>query len=401
MYDNQLNTPKNELAHRIHRLQKQLVKSGIDAAIILQNADLYYFAGTIQQANLYVPAEGTPLLLVKKNVQRARAESDLENIVPFGSPREIPGLLKQNGHEMPQRVGMELDVLPVNLFSVYRKVFDAAGFEDISNPIRMIRAVKSKYEIDIIKKASQLADRVSAEVPNLLEEGLTEIEFAGRVEAYARSLGHQGIVRMRLFGSELFYGHIMSGPSAAVPSYLASPTGGPSTSPAIAQGPGFRKIGRHEPILVDYVFAHRGYIADHTRIYSLGKVPEKMARAHRAMLNLQEKIKTMAKPGITGGMLYDAALETAEKEGFADHFMGGDDQRVRFIGHGVGLELDEFPFLAKGQDLELAAGMVVALEPKLVYPGIGAVGIENTHLVTEEGLEQLTRYNENIIVIDR
>jgi Xaa-Pro aminopeptidase len=228
---------------------------------------------------------------------------------------------------------------------------------------------------------------------------MTEIELAGRVEAEARRMGHQGIVRMRLWGSELFYGHLLAGPSGGVPSYLASPTGGPGVSPAVAQGAGFRRIRRHEPILVDYVFAYRGYLSDHARIFSIGALPEELAQAHAAMLKLQKRIMQMATPGTASGAVYDFALEQAERAGYGRHFMGVGAERIRFVGHGVGLELDEFPFLNAGQRLQLQAGMVIALEPKLVFPGKGVVGIENTHLVTPDGLEPLGRFPDEVCLI--
>ena len=236
-------------------------------------------------------------------------------------------------------------------------------------------------------------------MPELLREGMSEIELAGRVEARARALGHQGIVRMRMWGSELFYGHLMAGPSAAVPSFLASPTGGSGVGPAVAQGPSMRPIRRHEPILVDYVFVFNGYLADHTRIFSLGRLPADLERAHAAMLVLQAEVKAATRPGVPSGHLYQVALESAARQGYAAFFMGADERRVRFVGHGIGLELDEFPFLAQGQELPLQAGMVFALEPKLVFPGRGVVGIENTHLVTAGGVEQLTRLDEEIMVV--
>jgi Xaa-Pro aminopeptidase len=204
---------------------------------------------------------------------------------------------------------------------------------------------------------------------------------------------------MRLWGAEMFYGHLMAGPAAAVPSYLASPTGGAAVSAAVAQGPSFRKIRRNEPVLLDYVFAWQGYISDHTRVYTLGQPPPDLVDAHAHMLDLQEKIKVMATPGTKAGDLYAAAVEIAADKGVGDHFMGAGPDRVRFIGHGIGLELDEFPFLAKGQKMELEAGMVVALEPKLIFPGKGVVGIENTHVVTENGLEQLTHAEQQIISV--
>ena len=197
----------------------------------------------------------------------------------------------------------------------------------------------------------------------------------------------------------MFYGHLMAGPAAAVPSYLASPTGGAAVSAAVAQGPSFRKIRRNEPILLDYVFAWKGYISDHTRVYAIGRLPQALVDAHAHMLDLQEQIKTMATPGTAAGDLYTAAVEMAARKGVGDHFMGAGADRIRFIGHGVGLELDEFPFLANGQTTELQEGMVIALEPKLIFPGKGVVGIENTHVVTQSGLDQLTHAEQQIVSV--
>ena len=200
---------------------------------------------------------------------------------------------------------------------------------------------------------------------------MTELELAGQVEAYARKLGHQGIVRMRMWGGELFYGHLMAGPSAAVPSYMASPTGGSAVNPAVAQGAGFSPLKQNEPILLDYVFALNGYISDHTRIFAIKGLPDDLLAAHAAMIELQGMLKEAAKPGTRCGYLYDMAMELAAGRGYRDNFMGSGERRIRFIGHGVGLELDEFPVIAKGQQMKLETGMVVALEPKLIFSGKG------------------------------
>jgi Xaa-Pro aminopeptidase len=400
MYDKNLNTPKPELDHRIYKLQDCLNRHDIDAALILQRVDLFYFSGTFQQGSLYVPAEGDPILMVHKSTERARAESGIDNIVHLESPREIPVILKAHGRPLPRKLGLELDVLPTNMFFNYRRLFPGADLVDLSQPIRLIRAVKSNYEIDIMRRAAELSDQIAGHVPNILREGMSELELAGKVEAEARRLGHQGVIRMRLWGGEMFYGHLMSGPTAAAPSYLASPTGGVGTGPAIAQGPGYRTIQRHEPVLVDYVFAYNGYLSDHTRIFALGSLPQKLVDAQAAMLEVQEMIKKSSKPGSTSGSIYELAIAKAAELGYADHFMGAAGrERIRFVGHGIGLEVDEFPFLAAGQNLPLQEGMTIALEPKLIFPGEGVVGIENTHVVTENGLEQLGRYPEEIVII--
>ncbi len=399
MQNEQNLTPLNELRSRLAKLQENLIKNSFDGALIIQNADLFYFSGTSQQGQLYVPAEGEPVLMVRKDFDRARAESALPNVVSFSSPKQIPGILKDFGIGIPETLGMEFDVLPTTQYFSYAKLFKKTRLLDISPEIRIIRAVKSPYEIEIIRKAAVLSDRLAESVPSLLKEGITEIELAGLIEANARKWGHQGIIRMRLFGAELFYGHVMAGANAAVPSYLSSPTGGAGLNPAVAQGSSMRPIGRNEPVLVDLVFALDGYCSDHTRIFSIGPLPDDLVAAQRAMLEVQEAVKKAATPGTMAGDLYEIAVSRADSAGLSDYFMGVGEHRIRFVGHGVGLELDEFPFLAKGQKMPLEKGMIIALEPKVIIPGKGVVGIENTHVVTENGLEQLGKFREDIIVV--
>ena len=382
------NTPLPELSARIGQLQRHLMASGRDGALIVQKTDLFYFSGTSQQGWLYVPAQGKPVLMIFKECERAFAESSLEEKVSLAGLKKIPEIIADYGYPSPLVLGMELDVLPVNLYFQYLGVFKNSRIVDISHEIRLIRAVKSAYEIKKMRAAATLADKVAARVPDLLAVGKTEVALAGEVESYARSLGHQGIVRMRMWGSELFYGHILSGDAGAVPSYLASPTGGTGVSGAVGQGAGFRKIGRGEPVLVDYVFAMDGYLADHARIFSIGPLPEKLQRAHEAMLAIQEEMKGLLKAGAVAGEMYELMVTLAARHGYQDNFMGAGERRIRFTGHGVGLELDEYPFIAKGQQLTLQAGMVIALEPKTIFPGSGVVGIENTHLMFHLGEPQ-------------
>jgi Xaa-Pro aminopeptidase len=399
MFNTDANVPPAEIHGRIGRLQAALQEQQADGALILQNSDLYYFSGTIQQSHLYVPAEGKPLLMTRKSLDRARAESPIADIIPLGSPKKIPGILRDHGLPVPRRMGLELDVLPVNLFRTYELIFEGPDIIDISPTIRTLRAAKSAYEISVISQAAELSDQVAAYVQEVLRAGMTELELAGLVEARARKLGHQGIVRMRLFGGEMFYGHLLCGASAAVPSYMASPTGGAAANPAVAQGAGFGAIAPEEPVLLDYVFALNGYISDHTRIFALDSLPDDLMAAHEAMLHIQSEIKSAARPGVPAGRLYDLGVQLAQEAGYGDYFMGAESNRITFIGHGVGLELDEFPFLAKGQEMPLKEHMVIAVEPKLIFPGRGVVGIENTHVVTKNGLQQLGEYPDAITII--
>ncbi|MFO8048801.1 MAG: Xaa-Pro peptidase family protein [Desulfosudaceae bacterium] len=387
-------TPASEITARIEGLQQRLAAEDIAAALIMQNTDLFYYSGTAQQAYLYVPAAGEPVLLVKKDLERARAESALADIRPLKSIRQIPAAIGAS----PGRLGLELDVISANIYLDLAALFEKSELVDVSPLIRLQRAVKSAHELGIIRAAADLSDRLAAFVPSVLTAGMTELEFNAAVEAEARRLGHQGMMRMRLWGAELFYGHLMSGASAAVPSYLASPTGGPGTSPAFPQGVGYGRVQAGQPVLVDMAFAFQGYISDHTRIFAIDHIDDDLVEAQEAMLAVQGLIQEAGRPGAVTGDLYQMAVDKAADLGYADNFMGAGENRIRFVGHGVGLELDEFPFLAKGQTLALEENMVVALEPKLIFPGRGVVGIENTHQVTPDGMWPLGRYPETITI---
>jgi len=399
MDDIQSNIPLVESQARLTKLQEALAAREMDGALIVQKTDLFYFSGTSQQGWLYVPVEGKPLLMIFKEYDRACEDSPLADIISLVSNKKIPECLASFGYAPPVSLGMELDVLPANLYFQYNSIFKGSQVLDISTEIRLVRAVKSPYEIEKIRLATSFSDQVATRVLELLRPGKTEVELAGELEGYARSLGHQGIVRMRMWGSELFYGHLMSGSDAAVPSYLASPTGGKGVSSLVGQGAGFKKIQANEPVLVDYVFALDGYISDHARIFAIGGLSDDLLAAHEAMLEIQEAVKVEAKPGVLSGELYDFMISLAASKGYEDHFMGVGDRRIRFTGHGVGLELDEFPFIAKGQRLPLEEGMIIALEPKTIFPGKGVVGIENTHLVTENGLESLTKFPDQVAIV--
>jgi len=390
-------TPREELAQRTLRLQNLLRGKGIDGALIVQNADLFYFAGVVQRAHLFIPAEGKPLLLVKKSYARAGQESTLENVVPLDNPRELPAALASHGCGRPACLGLELDVLPVNEYLRYQKMFPTAKIVDVSPLIRQVRMVKSAYELELLKNAAALGREMFSRVREVLREGMTEVELAGQLEAFYRRHGHQGYVRTRSFNMELVYGHLLAGESCAVPSFLDSPTGGSGLNPSFPQGSGFRAIRRDEPVLIDYVAVLDGYMVDQARIFCLGRLPDKLVRAHRAALEIQELLKEKGRPGAICGELYDLAVGVAEKYGLAEYFMGYPEP-VSFVGHGVGIELDELPVIARGFPAPLEEGMVLALEPKFVFPE-GAVGVENTFVVTPHGLETLTVFEEEIIYL--
>lgn len=393
-------TPTEELEFRIKKLQRLMAGAGLDAVILLQNADLFYFTGTIQSGNLYIPASGDALYMVRKEFSRARMESGLKEVIPFASMKDIPALLAEYGYPLPASIGMELDVLPVNFFERYRKAFPSARFTDATPLIRRVRMVKSKYEIHILQDAANQVDKINRRAREVIREGMTDLELAAELEFTARKEGHQGLIRMRAFNGEMMYAHVFSGTDTAVPAYLDTPLGGLGLSPAFGQGASWKKIERNEPIIVDFAGCCDGYLVDQTRIFAIDGISDRLKKAYDDMLKVQERMVTLAVEGTTWSHIYDSCHALAVELGYADSFMGSIGARVSFIGHGTGVEIDEYPFLAKGfEDMTLEPGMVFAFEPKVVFPGEGAVGIENTFYLSYEGLKRLTFSPEDLLIL--
>ena len=393
-------TPRSELDNRIARLQAKLVAANdAEAVFLLQAADLFYFAGTVQDAWLVIPREGGALMLVRRSLERAQAESALEHILPLGNPREIPKLLAAHGLGGLKRVGLEFDVLPVQQYARVGRLFPTMQFVDASQVIREVRMRKSPYEVERIRRAALIQDRMAAKVRAVLTPGMTELELAAEIEAEARRQGHQGLIRARRFNLDCFYGHLLSGENGAVPSWMDSPTGGTGLSPAFGTGLGVRRIQANEPIMLDYAGAVDGYHSDQARVFCLGPLPEDMVKGHAACIAILEEVLACLRPGATAGEVFARAKATADQLGYADRFMNTGPAQVAFVGHGVGVELDEIPYLAANSDVRIEAGMVLAVEPKIVFPGRGIVGVEDTVLVTTDEPEVLTTTPRELVIL--
>jgi len=388
--------PGSELETRLDRLRRATAEMGLEGALLHGVTSLVYFAGTAQQAHLWVPVEGDPTLLVRRVLERARAESALDRVQPLGSLRELPGRLAG-----ARRVGMELDVMPVSLFARYRAVLPGLEAADVGPATRSIRAVKSPWELERIRASGVAADAVVGEVRDALHEGMTELELSIVAEGAERRAGFQGMLRWRATaGFECPWVHVLAGGSALAFSFADTPFGGEGVTPAAPYGAGHRRIGRGVPVCLDFALARDGYIHDLTRTLSVGPLPDHLRRAHDVCVEVLDTIRTEARPGVTGDHLWRRSLEVVDAAGLADHFMGWGEDRARFVGHGVGLELDELPVLAPRQTAALEPGHVIAVEPKLFFPGEGAVGVESTLAIHPDRVETVTITPEELMVVE-
>jgi Xaa-Pro dipeptidase len=387
-------TPKEEIQARITGLRSQIEKAGLDAALFHYKIDYYYLSGTMQDGFLFMPREGEPVLLIKRELARARRESPLEHIVPLDSMRDIVPYVRGM-----KKVGLQLDVLPYNTAVAYRELLSGIELANSSPLTKALRRKKSAFEITLMQKAASIAKKVYAKVPELLREGMREIELGGLLEAYAKPLGHEGLLRMRSLNYEAYTWHILSGRTGSIVSQIDSPMGGLGLSPAFPVGASMKKMRKGEPILVDFGVTYYGYHADLTRMYALGRMPEEFVTAYGISRDIHYRVLDRATKGATAGELFRYSQELADASGFSRYYLGYGTHKVKFLGHGIGIELSEFPYLAPHHDYPLEEGMTLAIEPKFVMPKRGATGIENTVLIEKDGYRILTDVKESITIV--
>ena len=391
-------TPPEEIRTRIERLQSYLKREKVESCLILQNVDLFYFSGTIQRSYLFIPNQGESLLMVQKDFDRARKESPVKNIVPIERPKAISPLLKKEGGL--KRIGLECDILPVNQFRQLEKMFPQSEFVDISKAIKQVRMIKSPYEINQLRRSAKVLDEVFEYAKRVLKPGVTEIEAESHLIELGRLRGHQGLTRMRAWNQDMVNACVLSGDSGSVRTHLDVSVIGPGISPAFPQGSSYNLIERDVPIQIDFSIAYNGYITDGARTYVVGNLPQKLKDAYKVVLEIRDEMEKVAKPGLPCSDLYHRSSQIVKKRGLEDYFIGTRKNQAPFVGHGIGLEIDELPLLARGFSQPLETGMIFAFEPKFIFPDTGAVALEDDYVVNEDGVEKLTHSNDRIIVID-
>ncbi|MCK8824967.1 M24 family metallopeptidase [Fuchsiella alkaliacetigena] len=391
--------PETELNNRIEKFQEKLSNKEVDLAVIIENADLFYFSGTIQAEYLFIPQQGQPLLLVRQGLDRASKESNLEKIITFKSSKEIPEILKKQEIKLPQNLGLELDVVAYEEAAKLQNICQADSLSSITTLIRQVKMIKSEYEIKKIKRAADKLKGIPNLVADKLKSGFSELELSALIEQYLRQKGHAGLIRMRGLNNEIPMGICVAGANAKLPIKTDAPFGGAGVHSSLGIGASKQKIPTGKTILIDYLGHHQGYYADQTRLAIIGEPNAYLKKTYQQMMEMESRLSKYLTPDYSWQTLYTKGVELATEFEVEEYFMGHGENKAQYVGHGIGLELNEFPFLAKGLDFPLKPGMVVALEPKLLVPEIGVIGIENTYLVTEDKPEKLTTAPEELIVI--
>ena len=380
-----------ELKQRRDNIRSLMAKQGIDAAIITCNVNLIYTFGQVVSGYLYLPLNAPAHLFIKRpNTLKGVYIHDIRK------PEQLPELIQSYGLPLPNTLMLEGDELS---FVEYQRLASCFPESKVlpcgTSIIRQARSIKTALEIELFHRSGIAHDKAYSHIPEVYRSGMTDRELSIEIEKLMRQEGCLGIFRVFGRSMEIFMGSLLAGSNAATPSPYDFALGGKGIDPSLPGGLNGTLLKEGECFMVDMGGNFFGYMSDMSRVYAVGKLPQEAYDAHQVCLDIQNAIAKKAKPGVTCEELYNLAIEKVTNAGFADYFMGV-GQKAKFIGHGVGLEINEAPVLAPRMKQSLEKGMVFALEPKIVLPNIGPVGIENTWVVTANGLEKLTNAPESI-----
>jgi len=390
-------TPKEEIAARIDKLRKGMMEKGIELAVILQNVDIFYFTGTLQRGVLVVSADKGPEFFVEKSIYRAGLETPLD-VIPVRRDKEVKDILIEK-NMLHGRCAMELDVVPVAICERWKSLLGKDRMEDLSQIIRDVRLIKSEFEVAQFRKSGEIVERVFEKAKDIIKEGMREIDIEAELVAEGRRRGHQGFLRMRGLNQEMMNLYVTHGYSTTIPSGADVPISGIGVTHAIGQGASVNVVKRGIPIIVDYGGGYNGYITDETRAYAVGPLKDLFQKPFEVARDIINETIQIAREGADATEVFGKAMDRVRAAGLEEHFMGHGEGQVSFIGHGLGLEINELPVITPRHRMILREGMVFAFEPKFIFPGEGAIGIEVDFVVRKNGLERLTKTPLDIVYV--
>lgn len=383
---------KKDIQNRITKLQSILKSMNVDACVVSTPVNVFYLSGIVYNGYLYVPQDGEVYHFVKRPIS-----NQLENIVYIHKPELITQQLKEHNVSLPKSILLEKDTLSYNsllrLSSSFQIDVDIVG--DASYLLRRIRAEKTAFEIQQIKHCASVHTEVYKLIPSLYKVGMTDLQLQVEIERQMRLHGSLGIFRSYGENMDIFMGSLLVGGNAAVASPFDFALGGAGVNPLLPLGASGEKIEKGKTIMVDMAGNYSPWMTDMTRVYTLGDLPNLAFEAHQLSIDIHNKLMEVCKVGFSCAEMYNIAMDMVLKAGLEAYFMGTDLQ-AKFIGHGVGLEINELPVLTPRSKEVITENTVFAIEPKFVIPNVGAVGIENTYLMLSSGLEKLTILEEKI-----
>lgn len=377
--------PLSELQNRMTRFRVRMDASSPawELVALFGRINQYYFTGTMQDGVLLIPREGEAVYWVRRSFERAKDESLFPRIEPMTSFRDAAQAMGR----MPAQLYLETELVPVALLQRFQKHFPVTECKSVDLQMAAVRAVKSPFELEIMQRCGEVHRRILEErLPGMLREGMSEAQLAAELYPVMVEEGHMGVARFGMFQAEIALGHICFGPSSIYPTPFDGPGGNFGMGPAAPLlGSREHTLKKGDLVFVDIGCGVEGYHTDKTMTYMFGApLPKQVVAVHEQCVAIQNQVAEQLRPGAIPSEIYQATMARLSPD-FLRNFMGFGTRQAQFLGHGIGLLIDELPVIAKGFDEPLQENMVFALEPKKGIEHIGMVGIENTFIVTPGG----------------
>lgn len=382
---------EQEIKLRIEKIKTQMSLGGTESILVGSNANIYYTSLSFFRGYVFISEQFGPLWFV---IKPAIYEPS-SDVIYIRKPEEIPNHLQNLGHKLPSSVGLEENDLSYSDIMRLRNLFPEAVFSNASPILKKARMVKTDWELSEMKEDGKHHVKVYEQIKDCYKPGMSDLELQIEIEKKLRLEGALGVSRVSGNLMEINLGSVISGENADNPGPYDFTMGGSGVNPSLPVGADGSPILEGQTVMIDMNGAFNGYQTDMTRVWALGKVEPLAIKAHDCSIEILRVLEKISVPRLEVKDMYFKAMEIVEKFGLKDYFMGHRSQ-ASFIGHGVGIELNELPVvMAKSKD-RLEKNMTLALEPKFVLPKIGAVGVENTYVVKENGLVNITIFPENI-----
>jgi len=387
---------------RLADLQRCIRERGLAGAMVNVARDVFYYTGTAQPGWLAVLPDDA-WLFVRSGLEFAQRQSGLPptRIVRDASlGRIIARVFGVNPND--QAIGAELDVMPVPQYQILQKATGALELVDISADILSQRMIKDTDEIAAIERATAALDAGHRAALENWRPGMSELEASAILEDGQRRAGHEGVYFIRQPDFTMGRGPLASGSNIERISGVIFTISGVGLSAAVPAGASRRIIEADDLVVADIPTCVDGYHGDQTRTYCLGQPSEKVRLVYDSLLRTADGLIDDIKPGMTSGEVFDAAISHARTQGIDETFLGfHDGGKAHFVGHGVGLELNEPPFLSREGGEEIKTGMVLAIELHVCDPEVGMVKLEDMVVVEESSCRLLTKSPRELAVIDR
>lgn len=382
---------QKEIKDRIIRVKEFLAHKKCESMLIESNANLYYLSGRFFRGFVYISLSNEPIWFVIK----PQVFEKSENIFFIRKPEDIPDILRNLKYHNPESIALEENELSYSEILRLKALFPDSSLHNASLIMKNIRMVKSSWEISEMMVDGRHHAKVYSEIKNCYKPGMTDLRLQIEIEKHLRLEGALGISRVAGNLMEINMGSVISGDNADNPAPYEFTMGGSGVHPALPVGANGQPIKKGQTVMIDMNGAFNGYQTDMTRVWCLGEISELAKKAHECSMHILRTLEISSEPGLPVKEMYSIATEIVKKFNLSDYFMGHRSQ-VGFIGHGVGIELNELPVITpKSKDI-LKKNVTIAIEPKFVIPHVGAVGVENTYVVKDSGLENITVFPEEI-----